>query len=65
MKKNKEMVHMDYFVFYVTYSATITDKVVVDAKTKEEAIKLIKEDSDFVEVLDTVDEERDKILYIN
>lgn len=53
-----------YFVFYVKYSGTMTDKVVVEAETKEEAIRLIKEDSDFVDVLDTVDEDRDDILDI-
>ena len=39
----------------------MTDKVVVEAETKEEAIRLIRENSDFVDVLDTVDEERDEI----
>lgn len=55
---------MEDFVFFVTYSGTMTDKVVVEAETKEEAIRLIRENSDFVDVLDTVDEERDEILEI-
>ena len=55
---------MEDFVFYVKYSGTMTDKVVVEAETEEEAIRLIKENSDFVDVLDTVDEDRDDILDI-
>lgn len=55
---------MSEFVFYVTYQATLTDKVVVEAETKEEAERLIKEGSGIVEVLDTVDEEREEVLYI-
>ena len=54
---------MNDYVFFVTYQATLTDKVVVEAEMEEEAKKLIKEGS-IVEVLDTVDEERGEILNI-
>lgn len=54
---------MNDYVFFVTYKGTLTDKVVVQAETEEEAKRLIKEGSE-LEVLDTVDEERDEILDI-
>lgn len=54
---------MKDYVFFVTYSGTITDKVVVEAESKEEAERLVREGS-IVEVLDVVDEERDEILDI-
>ena len=54
---------MNDYVFFVTYRGTMTDEVVVRAETEEEAKRLIKEDS-IVEVLDTVDEEREEILDI-
>lgn len=55
---------METFVFYVTYQGTMTDKVVVEADSKEEAERFIRENSGIVEVLDTVDEEREEILNI-
>ena len=54
---------MNDYVFFVTYKGTLTDKVVVQAESKEEAERLVREGSD-IEVLDTVDEERDEILDI-
>ena len=57
------MMSDNYYVFFVTYKGTMTDKVVVEAETEEEAKRLVREGS-IVEVLDTVDEERDEILDI-
>lgn len=41
------------FCFAVRYKAFITEDTYVDAKTKEEAIKKIKENSNDIEVLDS------------
>lgn len=54
---------MNDYVFFVTYKATLTDKVVVEAESEEEAKRLVREGS-IVEVLDTVDEEREEVLDI-
>ena len=51
---------MESFVFNVTYNGTITESVVVDAKTKEEAIERIK-NNDVDDVIDVYTETHERI----
>lgn len=52
---------MEKFFFTVEYNAIVTEKIIVEAKTKEEAIQKIKEGKDYDDVIDSYVETYDVI----